>query len=1162
MKINLNSNNKIMNILNHRQKLAFLKRADCYSALFLLAGLLVTTANAQTFSLLKGFDATGDIPQAPLFQGPNNTLYGTTTSGGTNGAGVVFKIQPDGSDYTVLWNFSGGSDGGNPYAGLVLSGNTLYGTAYYGGSSGLGTVFAINTDGSGFTNLYSFTGGLDCGNPYAGLILAGSTLYGTTTGESSSIAYYGSVFKISTNGSGFTVLKTFKGGDGANPYGGLVLSGNGLYGTTASGTPGYGTVFKVSIIGTGFATLYSFTGGSDGGSPYGRLLLSGSILYGTTYSGGSYSEGTVFEISTSGGGFTTLHNFTGGNDGGNPYGGLLQSGNINFLYGTTTYGGSNYSGTVFEMTTAGGFKNLYNFTGGNDGAYPQAGLILSANTLYGTAASGGNSGGGTLFGLTLFGPPIITNQPMSQIVPAGSIVTFDVGVVGSAPLAYQWASNNVVLPGATNATLTVTNVSLADSGSAYSVLVTNTYFNVQLQIFTNGSVVSSSAVLTVVPVLVTNQPVEQIVLAGNTVTFSVGAVGAAPLAFQWSFNDVVLPGATNATLALDNASPADSGNYSELITNSLGSVVSSNAELTVLTAIVMTQPAGSLTATGAVLNGLAAAGTETVVWFEWGTDTNYGNIAGITTVPGDNSTNNLSTALGGLNGGIYHYRIDAANDFGIVYGNDQSFAVGFAPTATTLAAVVSTNGSTLNGTINPNGLDTTVYFRWGTTALANLTPVTDLGAGATPLNASSFITGVAPATRYIYQVVASNYLGTVFGAVVTFYSHPFVSVPNENWDSVASSADGSVLVAVANMANGASPAGPIIISTNSGTTWAIATGAPTNGFWETVACSADGSKMIAADGGGDTIFGPIYTSADMGVTWVSNNAPVINWQSVASSADGTRLVAAAELNQVIYTSTNSGAVWTQVTNAPKVSWFSVALSTEGTKLAAVAKGSANIFTSPDFGTTWITNNVPVGSPQGIQRNWSSIASSADGSRLVASAGGNNTFGFIFISTNSGAAWKLTATNIVSGLSAHPWIGVASSADGSRLAAVSDVAGPPGVVISSTNSGDTWTTNAVPFLDWNAVALSADGDKLVASVGYPSTGPIYISQTTPVPVLNLSAPDNVISWIIPSLDFTLQQSPDLLNWTDVTNLPVLNLTTLQNQVTLPASDGNSFFRLVY
>jgi sugar lactone lactonase YvrE len=686
--------------------------------------------------------------------------------------------------------------------------------------------------------------------------------------------------------------------------------------------------------------------------------------------------------------------------------------------------------------------------------------------------------------------------------------------------------------------------------------------NYRIQVFVNNT--------NIVPPIFTQQPANQTILAGINATFSVSVIGTAPFAYQWTSNNVTVPGATNATFTLTNVSPSSAGSYySVLVTNSYGSIFSTNAVLTFFPAVIMTQPASSVTTTGAVLNGSVTVGSdETVVWFDWGTDTNYGNITDATIVPGNIGYTNISAALNGLPGNVYHYRIDAANDFGIVYGNDQSFTVGFAPTATTLAAINNTNGSTLNATVNPNGWDTTVYFRWGVAGSfitfdpTNTTPVMDVGAGAAPLNVSSLITGVAPAKQYAYQVVASNHLGTVFGAQVAFYSFPFAGVPNENWDSVASSADGSVLVAVANMANGASPAGPIIISTNSGATWAIATGAPTNGFWETVACSADGSKMIAAGGGGDTIFGPIYTSADMGVTWVSNNAPVINWQSVASSADGTRLVAAAELNQVIYTSTNSGAIWTQATNAPKVSWFSVALSAEGTKLAAVANGSANIFTSPDFGTTWITNNVPVGSPQGIQRNWSSIASSADGSRLVASAGGNNTFGFIFISTNSGAAWKLTATNIVSGLSAHPWIGVASSADGSRLAAVSDVAGPPGVVIISTNSGDTWTTNAVPFLDWNAVALSADGDKLVASVGYPSTGPIYVSQTTPVPVLNLSAPDNIISWIIPSLDFTLQQSPDLLNWTDVTNLPVLNLTTLQNQVTLPASDGNSFFRLVY
>ena len=665
---------------------------------------------------------------------------------------------------------------------------------------------------------------------------------------------------------------------------------------------------------------------------------------------------------------------------------------------------------------------------------------------------------------------------------------------------------------------------------------------------------------------ITGQSAGQNVVAGTNVSFSATAVGGEPLTYQWTSNTVALFNVTNSTFTLANVSPADAATYAVLVTNSFGNATSSNIVLTVVPAFVNTLPATGISAAGAALNGSVTVGEDTAVWFNWGTDTSYGNVTATTIVPGVNGTTNLSATLTGLSANVYHYQIVATNVSGIVYGNDQSFvAANHAPTVTTLSAV----GTTLYGMVTPNGLDTTVYFKWGVEfgPPTNSTPLTDVGAGVTPLNVGSFITGLAPAKQYDYEVVASNSLGTVFGALVAFYSPPFVSVPNENWDSVASSADGSVLVAVANKnpVGFTGPGGPIIISTNSGATWAIATGAPTNGLWETVACSADGSEMIAAGGGGGSFLFPIYTSPDMGVTWVSNNAPVINWQSVASSADGTRLVAAAELNALIFTSTNSGAVWTQATNAPKVRWFSVALSADGTKLAAVATGSTNIFTSPDFGTTWISNNVPVGSPQGIQSAWSSIASSANGGKLIAAAGGNGASGFIFISTNSGAAWKLTATNIFFGLSAHPWIGVASSADGSKLAAVSDVANSPfGVIITSTNSGATWTTNAVPYLTWNAVALSADGNKLMASVGYPSAGPIYVSQTTPSPVLNLSASDNdtAISWLIPSLDFTLQQSPDLLNWTDVTNPPVLNLTNLQNQVVLPPADGNSFFRLVH
>ena len=221
-----------------------------------------------------------------------------------------------------------------------------------------------------------------------------------------------------------------------------------------------------------------------------------------------------------------------------------------------------------------------------------------------------------------------------------------------------------------------------------------------------------------------------------------------------------MPGATNATLTLTNVGLSDSGNYSVLVTNSYGSNQSSNALLAVVPVIAVTGPASGISATGAALNGTVTLGSdETVVWFDWGTGTNYGNSAGAIIVPGNNGTTNISFALSGLSGNAYHYRIVAANDLGIVYGNDQSFTVGFAPIATTVAAVNSTNGSTLTATVNPNGWDTTVYFQWGTsTRLTNFTPAVDIGAAATSQNVTSFITGLASFNPYVYRVVASNQL--------------------------------------------------------------------------------------------------------------------------------------------------------------------------------------------------------------------------------------------------------------------------------------------------------------------------------------------------------------------------------------------------------------------
>jgi uncharacterized repeat protein (TIGR03803 family) len=154
---------------------------------------------------------------------------------------------------SVVNNYTN-SDGANPYAGLILSGNILYGTATGGGSGGNGTVFAVHTDGSGFTNLYSFTGGSDGGYPFAGLVLSGNTLYGAALDGGSSGA--GTVFAINTDGTGFTNLHSFTAApgplftnsDGAYPYAGLIVSGNTLYGTAGwGGSSGKGTVFSLSL---------------------------------------------------------------------------------------------------------------------------------------------------------------------------------------------------------------------------------------------------------------------------------------------------------------------------------------------------------------------------------------------------------------------------------------------------------------------------------------------------------------------------------------------------------------------------------------------------------------------------------------------------------------------------------------------------------------------------------------------------------------------------------------------------------------------------------------------------------------------------------------------------------------------------------------------------
>ena len=174
---------------------------------------------AQTFTVLKSFgiltNISGFNPQSTLVQGADGTLYGTARNGEGSVAGTIFKVLPDGSGFTVLKWFTNYMDGANPYAGLALSGNVLYGTTPDGGSSNYGTVFSVNTDGTGYTVLKHFTGGDGAHPYYAGLTLSNSVLYGATYFGGSSNA--GTVFKVNVDGTGYSVLKHLAGSNGANP---------------------------------------------------------------------------------------------------------------------------------------------------------------------------------------------------------------------------------------------------------------------------------------------------------------------------------------------------------------------------------------------------------------------------------------------------------------------------------------------------------------------------------------------------------------------------------------------------------------------------------------------------------------------------------------------------------------------------------------------------------------------------------------------------------------------------------------------------------------------------------------------------------------------------------------------------------------------------------
>jgi uncharacterized repeat protein (TIGR03803 family) len=398
---------------------------------------------AQTLTTLHNFvDTDGANPIAGLVQGTDGNLYGTTEDGeANNGGGTVFKITANGT-LTTLDSFDF-TDGYLPQGELVQATNgDFYGTTYEtyeGGDNSDGTVFKITANGM-LTTLHSFDG-TDGANPYAGLVQStDGSFYGTAFDGGAS--GYGTVFKITPGGT-LTTLHSFDGTDGEYPAAGLVQGTDGdFYGATYVGRANDGTIFKITPGGT-LTTLHSFDG-TDGANPLAGLIdATNGDFYGTTQTGGASNAcasgcGTIFKI-TPGGTLTTLHSFD-GTDGANPAGGLVQATNGDF-YGTTEDGGASNAcptgcGTLFEITTSGTLTTLDSFDG-TDGANPTAGLVQATNgKFYGTTSTFGANGYGTVFSLSVGLGPFVETQPTSGPV-GGTVKILGTDLTGASSVTFN-----------------------------------------------------------------------------------------------------------------------------------------------------------------------------------------------------------------------------------------------------------------------------------------------------------------------------------------------------------------------------------------------------------------------------------------------------------------------------------------------------------------------------------------------------------------------------------------------------------------------------------------------------------------------------------------------------------------------------------------------------
>lgn len=413
---------------------------------FVLGSSTVATASVTVLHSFGSSATDGAIPQYDL-EVVGSTLFGTTVLGGTEGLGTLFSLDTSDISYSVLHEFdSAGFASYLPVGAPRTSGSRLIGATTFGGENDEGTIYEINFDGTGFNQLHDFDSfdGV-AGLPEAGVATSGGIVYGLA-GYSAEIGL-GAVYAFDTNTSAITSLHDFSssGNEGSLFHLPLLPVGNTLFGVaTFDGANGQGSVFKLSTSGTGFEILHEFGNApNDGNSPSSALTLVGNTLFGVAVNGGVADGGVIYKIDQDGSNYSVVHYFSVSSaDGVEPVGHLIEF--ESRLYGVTASGGEAQAGSIYSIATDGtGYQLHHVFQGGTaEGEFPTGALVNHGQLLYGLTQAGGTNGEGTIFS---FDPNLVLGDFNSDgIVDAADYTTWRDSLGSTTSLAADATGNGVI----------------------------------------------------------------------------------------------------------------------------------------------------------------------------------------------------------------------------------------------------------------------------------------------------------------------------------------------------------------------------------------------------------------------------------------------------------------------------------------------------------------------------------------------------------------------------------------------------------------------------------------------------------------------------------------------------------------------------------------------